>query len=145
MITIIIDNTILEKYREYYFDIHKKARKFPIKSPIAPSLNHWMILNRIVMNSEKQKWKEFGVWLIKYYKLENKNIDKCIIEITYFFGTKHRHDSDNYTPKFLFDSFTKTNLLVDDDFEHVTELRIKGSYDKTNPRTEIKILECQET
>jgi len=87
------------------------------------------------MNNEKQKWKEFGIWLINYYNLNNKNINECTITVTYYFPTKHRHDADNYTPKNLFDSFTESGLLIDDDFDHVKQLIIQGSYSKGNPKT----------
>jgi len=89
------------------------------------------------MNAQKQAWKEFGAWTVKYYNLENRKIAKCKIVIEYFFPTKHRHDADNFTPKNLFDSFTVSGLLIDDDFDHVESLTIKGNYSKEDPRTEI--------
>ncbi len=91
------------------------------------------------MNHEKQVWKEFGEWLVKYYGYENMKIEKCNITIVYYFGSKRRHDADNYTPKNLFDSFTSSGLLVDDDLDHVQSLTIKGNYCKERPRTEIYI------
>ena len=91
------------------------------------------------MNHEKQVWKEFGEWLVKYYGYESMKIEKCNITIVYYFGSKRRHDADNYTPKNLFDSFTSSGLLVDDDLDHVQSLTIKGNYCKERPRTEIYI------
>lgn len=99
-----------------------------------------MVLPRPQMNGEKQKWKEFGEFLVAYYGFQNKQIDKCSIIITYYFDSKRRHDADNYTPKNLFDSFTSSGLLVDDDLSHVQSLTIKGDYCKENPRTEIQII-----
>jgi Holliday junction resolvase RusA-like endonuclease len=136
-IKIIIDNSVLNEYNAYYFDKYPRRRKKPIEKPIPPSLNTWMIMPRNQMNNSKQNWKEFGAWLVKYNNLENRKIDKCKIEIEYFFDSKRRHDADNYTPKNLFDSFTVSGLLVDDDFNHVESLLIKGNYSKDNPRTEI--------
>jgi len=136
-IKIIIDNNILEKYREYYFEKYPRRKNNPIKKPIPPSLNSWMIMRRFQMNHQKQVWKEFGEWLVNYYGYTNKKIDKCKIIIEYFFDSKRRHDADNYTPKNLFDSFTVSGLLIDDDFNHVESLTIKGNYSKENPRTEI--------
>ena len=60
--------------------------------------------------------------------------------IEYFFDSKRRHDADNFTPKNLFDSFTSSGLLIDDDVNHVESLTIKGNYSKENPRTEIRIV-----
>lgn len=139
-IKITINNEILEKYYEHYFEIYPKRKKRFIKSPIPPSLNNWMIMPRFQMNNQKQNWKEFGRWLVEYYELENKKIEKCNIIIEYFFNSKRRHDADNYTPKNLFDSFTVSGLLVDDDFDHVESLTIKGNYSKDDPRTEINII-----
>jgi len=138
-VNIVINNNVLEKYLKYYFLKYPKRKKKPIENPIPPSLNAWMVMPRFQMNHQKQCWKEFGEWLVKYYNLENKNIDKCKIEIEYFFNSKRRHDSDNYTPKNLFDSFTSSGLLIDDDFNHVESLTIKGNYSKEDPRTEIRI------
>jgi len=138
-IKIVIDNDTLEKYNSYYFGKYPKRKNVPIKKPIPPSLNAWMIMRRFQMNHQKQIWKEFGLWLVQYYKYENMQINKCSITIEYFFDSKRKHDADNYTPKNLFDSFTASGLLIDDDFNHVESLTIKGNYSKENPRTEIGI------
>jgi Holliday junction resolvase RusA-like endonuclease len=136
-IKIVIDNKVLNEYYEWYFEQYPKRKKRNIVSPIPPSLNTWMIMPRFQMNAQKQAWKEFGSWVVKYNGLENRKLDKCKIVIEYFFGTKHRKDADNFTPKNLFDSFTVSGLLVDDDFNHVESLTIKGNYSKEHPRTEI--------
>lgn len=134
-ILLIIDNDTIQKYNQYYFKKYPKRKKEPIAKPIPPSLNQWMVMPRHQMNNEKQKWKEFGEWLIEYYGYKDMKIEKCNITITYYFDSKRRHDADNYTPKNLFDSFTSSGLLVDDDFDHVQSLTIKGDYCKDNPRT----------
>lgn len=138
-IILTIDNSVLEKYNSYYFKKYPKRKKKPIEKPIPPSLNHWMVLPRPQMNGEKQKWKEFGEWLVRYHGFENMKINLCNIIITYYFDSKRRHDADNYTPKNLFDSFTSSGLLVDDDFNHVQSLTIKGDYCKEDPKTIIEI------
>jgi Holliday junction resolvase RusA-like endonuclease len=139
-IKITIDNEVLLKYSKYYFEKYPRRKKFPILKPIPPSLNQWMVMRRFQMNHQKQTWKEFGEWLVDYNGLRDKKIEKCKIEVEYFFDSKRRHDSDNYTPKNLFDSFTVSGLLADDDFNHVESLTIKGNYSKENPRTEISFL-----
>jgi len=139
-IKIVIDNKVLDKYYEWYFEQYPKRKKRNIVSPIPPSLNTWMIMPRFQMNAQKQSWKDFGNWVVTYHNFENKKLDKCKIIIEYFFGTKHRHDADNFTPKNLFDSFTVSGLLVDDDFDHVESLTIKGNYSKDDPRTEITFI-----
>ena len=136
-IKIIIDNDVIDKYYDWYFKEYPRRRIRNINKPIPPSLNTWMIMPRFKMNTQKQAWKDFGNWLVKYYGYENKKLSKCKIVIEYFFDSKRRHDADNYTPKNLFDSFTVSGLLIDDDFNHVESLTIKGNYSKDNPRTEI--------
>lgn len=137
---IVINKEIVDIYTEYYFKKYPKRNKKPIEKTIPPSLNQWMVMKRFQMNHEKQVWKEFGDWLVKYNGLENKKIEKCNIIIEYFFGDKRKRDADNYTPKNLFDSFTVSGLLVDDDFNHVESLTIKGNYSREDPRTEITFL-----
>lgn len=134
---IVIDKTVLDIYSKYYFEKYHRRKKFPIGGVIPPSLNVWMVMKRFQMNHQKQAWKEFGSWLVSYYGLENKKIEKCRIYIKYYFPDKRKRDSDNYTPKNLFDAFTVSGLLVDDDFNHVESLTISGDYSKDNPRTEI--------
>ena len=139
-IKIIIDKDIIDKYNQYYFSKYPQRIKPPIESPIPPSLNQWMVMKRFQMNHQKQVWKDFGEWLVKTNGLENKKLEKCHIVIEYFFNNKRRHDADNYTPKNLFDSFTVSGLLIDDDFDHVESLTIKGNYSKENSRTEITFI-----
>ncbi len=67
-------------------------------------------------------------------------IEKSTVTITYFFGTKHRHDPDNYSGKFILDGLVQNGIIADDSFNHI-ELKIRGEYDKLNPRTEIRIQE----
>ena len=138
-IKLTINQNELEDYYKYYFSKYPRRSVKPIKKPIPPSLNQWMIMKRPQMNGEKQKWKEFIVWLAHKYNLQDKQIDNAEIIFTYYFPTKHRHDADNYTPKFAMDGLTESGLLVDDDFEHIRTLTICGEYDKENPRTEILI------
>ena len=139
VLKLVIDNDVLDKYKEFYFKKYPKRRKFPFKNPIPPSLNQWIIMPRPQMNNVKQKWKEFGEFIVEYHGYQNMQIDKCDIVITYYFDSKRRHDSDNYTPKALFDSFTSSGMLIDDDFNHVQSLTIKGDYCKGNPSVVINI------
>lgn len=142
---IIIDRCVMEKYKKYYFKKYPRRRKFPFEgksgvvNPIPPSLNKWMIMKRPQMNDTKQKWKEFAIWLVECNGLTNIKLDNVTMLFTYYFPTRHRHDADNYTPKFAMDGFTESGLLVDDDLDHVKMISISGGYDKDNPRVEITI------
>ena len=55
------------------------------------------------------------------------------------FGSKRRHDPDNYCGKVILDGLTQNGIIADDSFNNI-ELVLKGSYDKDNPRTEIEII-----
>lgn len=140
VIKLILDQSVLDRYTEYYFQQHPKAKKIPIDHPYHPSINAWCILPRIQMNALKQRWKDFGVWWITDLGYNKMFLDSFSITITVFFNTKRRHDVDNQCPKFLLDSFTESGLIVDDDDKHLHSLTLKTGYDEDNPRTEIEIL-----
>lgn len=139
--TIIIDNDILNQYTKYYFLKYPRRKKEPISKPITPSINQWMVMLRPQMNKVKQDWKEFMVWVVDFYGYTNANIQHCNMELNIYFDTKRRHDSDNYSPKFINDGLTESGMLVDDDFNHIHKLTISGGYDKLNPRMEIILTE----
>lgn len=136
---IIIDNALVDKYCQLYFKQHPRAKKRPIDRPIHPSLNQWMILPRIQMNTLKQKWKDFGKYVVKKHGLENKKLDNFEMEFKVFMPSKRRIDADNTCPKFLLDAFTESGFIVDDDSKHLHSLTLQCDYDKDNPRTEIVI------
>lgn len=138
-IKLIIDDSVLLEYEKYYFKIHPKAYKKPIKKPNHPSINEWMILHRQSMNSLKQKWKDFIVWFVKYSGYSNLHIDKCEIEYITYFKINRRHDIDNTVPKFILDGLVEAGLIVDDDYKHLKRLILECGYDKKHPRTEIII------
>ena len=137
---MVLDQSVLDQYTEYYFKQHPRAKKNPIEYPYHPSINTWCILPRIQMNALKQKWKEFGVWWIKQLGYDDLKLDSFDLVITVFFSVKRRHDVDNQVPKFLLDSFTEGGLIVDDDEKHLHSLTLKTGYDKENPRTEIEFI-----
>lgn len=136
---LIFDDNILNKYLNYYFKKYPRRHKAPIDSPLHPSINKWFVMKRPQMNDLKQKWKEFTVWVVKYYGYENLNIQHAKVTYKFYFKTKHRQDCDNRSPKFVFDGLTEANVIEDDDFKHVNPLLIYGEYDKKHPRMEIII------
>lgn len=138
-IKLILDNNVLEKYNEYYFRMHPRAKKKPIQKPRHESINVWCILPRIQMNALKQKWKDFIVWWMRLEKLENKGLDNFDMIVITYFESKRRVDCDNTTPKFLLDGLSESGFIVDDDSKHLHSLTLKTGYDKENPRTEIEV------
>lgn len=53
---------------------------------------------------------------------------------------KRRRDPDNYSGKFLLDGLVRAGVLQDDSFSHI-DLRLMGSLDRDNPRTEVLVEE----
>lgn len=139
-IKLIIDNTTLSEYEQYYFKQHPRASKKPIENPYHPLMNQWMIMKRPMMNALKQKWKNFIYWLIESQGYSNLHIDKCEMKFATYYKTNRRHDVDAATPKFILDGFAESGFIVDDDCKHVTSLTLECYVDKDNPRTEIDIL-----
>lgn len=130
---------VVNRYNEYYFKQHPKAKKKPIEHPYHPSLNVYCIKPRIQMNAMKQQWKNFIIFWIKELGYENKKLDDIKIVYDIYHPTKRRTDPDNFTPKFIHDGFVESGFLVDDDRNHLHSLTIRCHVDKENPRTEISI------
>jgi Holliday junction resolvase RusA-like endonuclease len=136
---IVINNEILEKYKQYYFDKYPRRRVFPIKKPVHPSINVWSRLRRPEMNKLKQDWGEFSEFLVDYYGLRDICITKCNMTIKSYMPTKRRFDAENLTPKFILDGLVHAGLLLDDCITVIKSITLTGDYDKLNSRTEILI------
>lgn len=142
-IQLIIDNSVLERYNKYYFSLHPKAHVPPIKQPRHESMNVWMIMKRPMMNALKQRWKTFIEWFVTEQGYANLHIEKCELRQVVYYPTKRRADTDNSAAKFIIDGLVQAQMIVDDDYQHITKLTLECGYDKDNPRTElyIKILD----
>lgn len=138
-IRIMFGKNMVEKYKTEYFKKYPNRRKFPIVDGRHPSINKWSIMPRMSCNSLKQNWKEFTVFVVEQHGYSNLNIEKCEVEMIIHIPTKRRCDSDNYTPKFIFDGFTESKLWLDDSFDVVETITTGGIYDKNNPATEFII------
>ena len=117
-----------------------------ITIPDTPPSNNLFMANSHNFN-EYQNHKERWHWLIKAaltkVKKPEKPIEGALVEITYYFKRRGRRDPDNFSGKMLLDPLVREGVLIDDSFDNV-ELRLKGNYDKDNPRTEIKTTEIKE-
>ena len=134
-ITLVIDETVLEEYNEYYFSIHTKAKKKPIPHPYHESINQWMIMRRPMMNALKAKWKAFIAWFVDKQGYSNLHIERCEIEQRVFFQNNRRRDIDNTVPKFILDGFVDSGLIVDDSCEHIRKLTMSCEIGCEYPRT----------
>ena len=140
IITLLIDENTIKEYADHYFTLHPRAKKLPIAHPYHESINAWMILKRMAMNSLKQKWKDFIVWLVDKSGYKNLDIQKCKVIQTVYYPTERRRDIDNSVPKFILDGLVESNMVRDDDCRHITELTLRCFVGSKNPRTEIKII-----
>ena len=138
-IRLTIDDKVLEEYSSYYFSIHKKAQKKPIKQPYHESINVWMIMKRPMMNALKQRWKDFMVWFVNNRGYANLRIEPCELCFSTYYPNHRRHDPDNSAPKFILDGMVESGLLVDDDSTHIKKLTLQCFVDEERPRTEITI------
>lgn len=138
-IKMIFDKNVIEEYTNYYFSLHPKAKKPPIKQPYHESINTWMIMRRPAMNALKGKWKQFMVWFVEREGYTNLHIDQCEMTFKTYFPNHRRHDPDNCTPKFLLDGMVESGMIIDDDMEHIRMLSLVCGIDTERPRTEIII------
>lgn len=139
IVKITINDSMVKVYNQMYFARYPRRRKAPIDKCIPPSLNVWGNMDRIQKNDLKQKWNDFGIWVVDQYGLTNKKIERCKITWNYYFPTKHKRDADNTVPKFLSDSLVCSGLLVEDNYTVVNPVILQIFYDKENPRMEIII------
>ena len=138
-ITLVIDNDVLDKYTNAYFEAHPKASVKPIKHPFHESINTWMIMKRPMMNGLKQRWKDFIKWFIEDQGYSSLRIKKCEISQKIYYDTSRRHDLDNGVPKFILDGLVESGMIDDDDSEHIVKLVMECSVDRANPRTVLVI------
>ena len=139
VIHLTIDEDTLTKYEEYYFSIHKRAKKKPIAHPYHESMNSWMIMTRQAMNNLKQRWKDFTIWFVTEQGYADRKIEKCELCFKLFFPTKRRHDPDNYSQKFFLDGLVESGMIIDDDCNHIKKITTECFTGDDNPRTEITI------
>ena len=138
-IQLTIDNSVLERYNKYYFSLHPKAHVPPIKQPRHESMNVWMIMKRPMMNALKQRWKDFIGWFVTEQGYANLRIEKCEIRQVVYYPTQRRADVDTSVGKFVLDGLVQAQMVIDDDYRHITKLILECGYDKDNPRTELYI------
>lgn len=143
-IKLTINQETIDEYNKYYFKKYPRRRKPPIKSPVHPSINVWMILKRMAMNKLKQDWKEFICWWINKQGLTGLNLNKVEMYFISYMPTKRKSDPDNMVPKFILDGLAEAGFIVDDSGDHLLKLSLSTRYDKNNPHTDIYITEGEQ-
>ena len=146
IIEIEFTEELLEKWTKLYFKEHPRAKKRAIKNPSHQYINEWCILKRQAMNSLKQNWKSFTIFVIEYYGLQCLSIKKCKCKYIVYRDTKYRRDCDNITPKFLWDGLTESDgigLLKDDSCDCITELTLSYEYKKGIKGARLIFYDCE--
>lgn len=138
-IKIIIDNDLLEEYYDYYFRCHRKAVKKPIETVWHTPMNQWMTMQRMQLNTLKQKWHQFSMWIIRHKGYANLRIKECSMAFITYYNTNRRHDVDAATPKFILDGFVESGFIIDDDWRCLHSLFLACKVDEDYPRTEIYV------
>lgn len=152
--TITIDRDIVWLYKKYYFSLaeNKSKKKFYImnnwktKKKIPKLLyscigyNELLPISPPMYSNIKKQFGEFGLWLAKHYKLNDKNFTNVLVEIKIFSESKTRKDNDNFSSKIINDGlFSESHMLVDDSYFYLNPMIINMDYDKDHPRTEYRI------
>lgn len=142
-VVLTFDNESLIEYRKEYFKVHNKARKFPFKDPIPPSLNRFLIMKRPQQNAIKQQWKEYTMFVAKDYS--GLGIKECELELEFTFKDKRRRDLDNYccmSAKLLQDGITAEDgngMITDDSYFVIKRISGTAQYEKGVSKLSIKI------
>ena len=106
---------------------------------VPPSMNKFVgRKNEWEYREEKKKWTE----AVYYACIQQKPYgtpEHALVRIDYYFPDERRHDADNYSGKFLHDGLTLAKAIKDDDFKHICHVAY-GHVDKSNPRTEIRVI-----
>lgn len=114
---------------------------------VPPSLNQWSRMHWSKAAKIKKQWENDIFYSTRVVKQVDEKVCKKMpykqakIKITYYFKTKHRHDKDNYTPKFILDGLVKAGIILDDSDKIIGQTEIIFDYDKDNPRTKVMIEE----
>ena len=111
-----------------------------VVNEIPPSNNEYMgkTYNYHKYQREKEYWHSLIKVAINKVGKPKKPFEKALVQIKYYFKTKHRRDPDNYSGKMILDPLVREGILIDDSFDVVT-LVLSAECDKDNPRTEIDI------
>lgn len=142
-IKLIIDESIVEEYEQFYFIKYPKRKKRPIEKPFPPNLNKFLLWKRPQQNQVKQVWKEFISFVA--FEYDNLKINNCEIEFKFTFPDKRRRDLDNYfstSAKLIIDGLTEADgnsMIIDDSYTNITKLSASATYEKGISKTEILI------
>lgn len=150
-ILITLNRDLFAEYERHYFTEHPRARKFPFRKHNTKgkkllynvlSLNDILPIDYRKYKTLKKQWGDFGVWVAKKYDLQGLDINNSMIEIRMFAETRAHRDCDNVAgghKLFADGAYVDSGMLKDDSFMYINPFLITIDFDKTEPRTEIRI------
>lgn len=92
---------------------------------IPMNLNTYRNAHYFQLNKEKSEWEHVVAVAVNQQGI--KPVDRCRIEMEFYFKDKRRHDPDNYAccAKFILDGLVKASILPDDNFDVIESLAVK--------------------
>lgn len=84
---------------------------------------------------EKQRWKDLCALYCR--PRPRQPLNRAVVTITYFFKDRRRRDLDNLI-KPVTDGLVAAQIIEDDCYQCI-DIVLRGGYDKSNPRTDIRI------
>jgi len=118
----------------------KTEKKKPKELYSALSLNELLPINHQQYSTLKKQWGNFGIWLAKRYKLQNKQFTNGVIEYMTYNETRTTKDVDNVVAKILNDGLlVESGMFMDDSYKFINPYISSMDYCKEHPRLEIRI------
>lgn len=107
---------------------------------IPPTINKYIGRTNIWQyQKDKKEYEEENIYL-NLNKRPKEPIEKCNIDLEFYFKDKRKRDLNNYE-KFIFDFLVSGGYIEDDNYNVIIEQKMSGYVDKNNPRVEIEITE----
>ena len=111
-----------------------------LRATIPPTINKYIGRKNIWQyQKDKKEYEEENIYL-NLNKRPKEPIEKCNIDLEFYFKDKRKRDLNNYE-KFVFDFLVSGGFIADDNYEVINIQTMKGAVDRTDPRIEITITE----
>ncbi len=118
-----------------------------LKITIPECLPHMSVYRKVIFIDNKPFYAAYSAARERWYGLTRKalkqfsgrKIDPCLIYIVYY--TPVICDFDNYSIKFIMDALKYHGCIDEDNFLHIQEGTRRLKLDKDNPRTEIYVMD----
>lgn len=143
VLKFVIDRETIDEYNQIYFNIHKRARKPPFKTPIHPSVNEWKTWCYQEYNKHKEHWNELVRMILTSYNYNHETLQKAIVKFKYYFKDARKRDASNYVGKFLEDALVENGVIFDDNYDVIGQPIIEFYKDRDNPRMEVYVYEVR--